>query len=775
MGPNVDSRALLKKRVAKVTTDPGVYRWLDAKGDVLYVGKAKNLRKRMQTYVAGKAKNSAWTEIMVRQIADFHVTVVKNELEAFMLESNLIKELKPKYNIMLKDDKGYVYVRISTHERYPRIEVVRRIGTDKAKYFGPFTTGSQMTERTIEMLDSILHFRACRVSLDALNADKPLSGSPCLDYQIGRCIGLCIGSVSEAEYMQRIKAVISFFRGNLTDTKKAAQAAMKEAAKDQKFERAARLRDALSFIEEMEKRQSISDTSGEDIDVFGLAARGGKWQAVILRQRDGRLVQELTFALRGDADTTAEAMTQLLAQFYNETTDLPSTILISEPLAEKAVLEEWLRTMKGTAVTIAVPERGRKSALLTMAMKNADEKVAEQFAAWEAEARKVEDALQGLTKIVGLSVLPKRIEGYDISHLGGTATVGSMVVFVDGKPKREHYRSFNITTVRDGDIDDYKSLAEVLRRRLKYLTDDLLTLTEKWKSEGVTIAKAKKAEEAFIIETSQKNSDKIGTDTITYKDYLVARQKDVVIGFGRIFTYPGGTVGLRSVWVADEMRGKGLGTLVVRSLLAKVKKGKVYAQVMPSLVEWYQELGFQEVREPPDVLKKKIEQWKQDHPAQTVGGIMVYIVHKKKPDPSFSSHPDLLLIDGGKGQLSAVVSVLQDMGLTIPVAGLAKREEEIFLPGQSLSERVPKDSEARFLLQRVRDEAHRFANAKREKRLESTIVKSALDETKGIGDITKEKLVQKFGSLAKAKNASDEELGKILSERQMEELRKSDK
>ncbi|MEQ1849301.1 MAG: excinuclease ABC subunit UvrC [Candidatus Peribacteraceae bacterium] len=768
-----ESKNLLSKRVSRVTTDSGVYRWLDKKGEVLYVGKAKNLRKRMHTYVAGKAKNSAWTEIMVRQIADFEVTVVKSELEAFMLESNLIKELKPKYNIMLKDDKGYVYVRVSTHERYPRVEIVRRIGTDKARYFGPFTTGSQITERTVEMLDSILRFRACGQSLDALNTGKTLAGTPCLDHQIGRCIGLCIGSVSEEEYLRRIKAVISFFRGNLADVKRETVLAMKAAAEDKKFEKAARLRDALSFIEDLEKRQSISDTSGEDIDVFGLAARAGKWQAVVLRQRDGRLIQELSFALRGDAETVPDALSQLIAQFYTETTDVPSMLLIGEPILDQEVLEEWLTGMKGTGVKIRVPERGRKSALLTMAEKNADEKVQQQFAAWESEARKVEDALAGLTKILSLSEKPKRIEGYDISHLGGTATVGSMVVFENGKPKREHYRSFNITTVREGDIDDYKSLAEVLRRRLKYLTDDLKTLEAKWQEKGVTIGKAKKAEQPFIVDTSTKNEDTISADNISYKDYLVVRAQDQIIGFGRLFAYDG-VMALRSVWLEERYRGQQLGAFLVRSLLAKVKKGKIYVQSMPSLVEWYQSLGFQIVREPPEVLRKKRELWQSSHPDQIAGEIMVYIVHKQKPEASFTSHPDLLLIDGGKGQLSAVVSVLDELEMTIPVAGLAKREEEIFLPGQSLPEVVPKDSEARFLLQRVRDEAHRFANSKREKRLAAVLTQSAVDDMAGIGDITKAKLVQKFGSLAKAKNASEEQLAEVLTERQLKEFRKSD-
>lgn len=767
-----DRLAVLRKRVSKVPRDPGVYRWLDQNGNILYVGKAKDLRSRMQSYVNDGPKRSAWNEIMVRQIHDFDVTVVRSEIEAFILESNLIKELQPKYNIMLKDDKSYVYVCISTHERYPRIEVTRRMA-EKGKSFGPFTTGAKATNETLAMLDSILHFTACKKSLDLLNEGKELTGAPCLDFQIGKCCGLCIGAVSEEEYRKRIDQVVSFFRGNFTDIKRQAVERMQQCAKEQKFEKAARARDTVKFIESLEERQAISDTSGEDADVFGIALRHGKGQAVLLRQRDGKLVGQVAFVLKGEADSPAEAMAQFLPQYYMETQDIPDVIILRDELPEKTAMEEWLRQARGKAVRIVTPERGRKSKLLDMAERNAAEKVEQQFAAWEAETKKVEDALSGLTALLGLASLPRRIEGYDISHLGGTATVGSMVVFVNGKPKRDHYRSFNMRTVKEQDIDDYKSLGETLRRRLKYLTDDLKTVTARFKEKGIVLGKAKKAEQKILEEISAAHPNDIGSDDIKYKDYVVARKGEEIVGFCRLYTYPGSVVTLRSVWVKEEERGQKLGHALIRTVLAGVKKGKVYVHISKSsLLEYYAELGFQQIETPPDVLALKLQNWQKAHPGADSGMILLYLASKQKPDASLTERPDLLLIDGGKGQLGVIVDVLKELNLQIPLASLAKREEEIFVPGNPVSLLVQEGSSARFLLQRIRDEAHRFANDRRERRLESALFRSKLDDVPGIGTETKSALLKKFGSADAAIATTDEDLLSVLTQSQLAALRK---
>lgn len=770
--PKPDSRqAVLRRRVAKVPGEPGVYRWLDADKNVLYVGKAKNLKKRMTTYVQDGVKRSAWTEMMVRQIADFEVTVLTSELEAFIFESNLIKQLKPKYNIMLKDDKGYVYVRIS-REEYPRIDVVRRLENDGARYFGPFL-GARSTHQTIEMLDSILRFRACKKSLDLLNDSKEMPGTPCLDQQIGKCCGLCIGSVAKEDYRERVAVVERFFRGNVESVKKSAVDQMKQAAAEKKFERAARLRDVVKFIEDLEKRQIVSDASGENADVFGIALSHGKIQVVLLRERDGKVVEQMAFALKGEAENSVHAMGQFLPQYYEETQDLPDAIILSEALPEAELLTAWLSQRKGKNVRIIVPERGKKSKLLEMAERNAEEKVQQQFAAWEAEIKTVEGALSELASLTHLSGSPRRIEGYDISHLGGTATVGSMVVFVNGKPKREHYRSFNMKTVQEGAIDDYKSIKETLRRRLNYLTDDVKTQTARLKEQGIIIGKAKKADQKNIEEISKSHASDIGTDAIFAKDYVVAKAKDEIVGFCRFVKFGDELPMIRSLWVRQDQRGSKLGQTLIRTHLSRVKKGKVYLHCgKESLVEYYAEIGFQVVNEPPELLTKKLADWAKAHPGQSPGIVMVYIASKQKPDVSFTDRPDLLLIDGGKGQLSAAVEALEALGLSIPVVGLAKREEEMFLPGESTPLIVPAGSPARFLLQRVRDEAHRFANARREKRLDLAMTHSKLDEVPGIGDQTRPALLKRFGSADGVIEATDSDLLTVLTQSQLTELRK---
>lgn len=763
--------ATLRKRVAKVPTDPGVYRWLDSDGKILYVGKAKNLKNRMQTYVQDGLKRSPWTEIMVRQIADFDITVVRSELEALVLEANIIKEMQPKYNVLLKDDKGYVYVRATLKDAYPRVEVVRRIEQDSAKYFGPFTSGSKATEETLSMIDGIVHFRACKGSLDALNAGKTLTKNPCLDYQIGKCSGLCVGTVTKEEHRARIDQVVSFFRGNFSSIKKCTQEEMQALAKEKKFERAARLRDVLRFIEGLEERQVVADTSGDDADIFGTALRHGRVHVVLLRQRGGKVIEQLGFPLKGEAETVAEVLTQFLPQYYGKTDDIPPSIILSDAPDDAGVIEAWLKEKRGTSVKIHVPERGKKSQLLLMAERNAQEKVEQQFAAWEAETKKIEGALGGLQTLLGLPHLPKRIEGYDISHLGGSATVGSMVVMVNGKPKREHYRSFNMKTVIEGEIDDYKSLAETLRRRLKYLAHTKKHEDTELALRGLVISKARKADQKVIEKIIADSAPMLGSDGIDYKHFIIARRDTDIFGMAQLYSYPDSVQAIRTVWVADSERGHRLGQLLVRRLLRDITKGKVYAIIPPNLEEYYGELGFQLAKQGPDVLEKLLGDYQKIDVSGVRGIIVLFQAKDHKIDESFSSIPDLLLIDGGKGQLSAVVDVLKEMHLDIPVAGLAKREEEIFVPGQSYPLLVKEGSEPRFLLQRLRDEAHRFANDRRERRLTVAMTASKLDAVPGIGDAIRITLFKKFGSADAVISASDEALREVLSEQQVKSLR----
>lgn len=766
----------LRKRVAAAPTSPGVYRWLGADGTVLYVGKAKHVRNRLRSYTAPGAKLDPWKAIMMKHVADVDITIVRTELEALILESNLIKELKPKYNIMLKDDKGYVYVRVAMQDDYPAVEVVRRLQDDGAKYFGPFL-GAYATNASLEMLDGILHYRACRKSLDALNHPTPGSakvlGTPCLEYQIGKCCGLCIGAVAQQEYRERIEEVQRFFRGNFQSVQKRAEAAMLDAAAHKKFERAARLRDVLKFIAELESKQVVSDASGENADVFGIAFRHSKIHVVLLRERDGKVIEQVHFALKGEADTPAEAMGQFLPQYYTDTQDIPDLVIVRDPLPEDDLLSRWLAEKRGKAVHIRVPERGKKSKLLELAEQNAEEKVRQQFAVWEAELRKAEDAVQSLQKLLGLPHVPKRIEGYDISHMGGAETVGSMVVFENGKPKRQHYRSFNIASVKRGDIDDYQSLAEVLKRRLKYVAFDLKSDLERLRKAGIDIGKARKPEQKAIEAVLSEHPDHMDDDAVRYSEFVVARAESAIVGVAQLAHYTPSIRVVQYVWSAENADAR-IQPILIRALLAALEKGKAYALVDPALEERYAQLGFRHVLDAHAELNDRVQQLARKHPDEAQRIVLSYDVRKEKPDESFASFPDVVLVDGGKGQLGAVHDVVRGLGLEhrIVLASLAKREEEIFVPGNPAPLSVPAGDPAQFLLQRIRDESHRFANERRKKRATKNTFASALDDIDGIGPQLKKELLLRFGSVDRIREADDDALRAILNEKQLDALRK---
>jgi len=801
--------AELKKRVAKLTTKPGVYRWLDARGTVLYIGKAKNLRNRVRTYLLQDPAMGPWKLALMKQAADLEVTVTNSELEALILETNLIKQKKPKYNVLMKDDKNYVYVRISLAETFPRIELVRRPLKDKAQYFGPYLSATEIRE-TLGTLRRVFPYRNCKMEIECVPSPPPSPPpggggeklvahtlpppgegtgmgektpvtvthrdrpTPCLDYHIKQCCAPCIGSVAPDEYLNiAIEGVVDFLKGKTEDAVALLKTRMIAAASDRKFEQAAKIRDALKMIERLQEKQIVSDTSGEDADIFGVAVETSRAHVVLLKERNGKVIDESSFTLLSHEQTAAEVLEQFLPQYYADAPEVPPLLILAEELEERPLLERWLTEIRGTKVMIHVPERGKKNKLLELAEENAHEKVQQYETSWEAAARNVEDALKELKDRLVLSAAPKRIEGYDISHLGGTETVGSMSVFVDGKPKNDQYRSFTLKTIAEHDVDDYRSLQEVLKRRLLHLTTDLGQEEREWKKQGITFGKVRKAEQKSILQIHKEHYQEINNQDIDFKRYLVARKDNItIIGFCRIVEHIGGYKELKSLWVHDDERGQKLGQFLVRKLLSLQKKTKkMYIAAKAALVEYYNEIGFREIQNAPNIiLKKHLKAAKKK--GVPPGVMMVYIfAEQKKDDVSLGARPDLLLIDGGKGQLSAVVSVLKELNLSIPIIGLAKKEEEIFIPGRSIPLSFAKDSPARFLLMRLRDEAHRFANAHRESRLKKRAVFSALDALPGVGPQTRVKLLRRFGSLEAVKAASDEELSKILSQAQLKTLR----
>ncbi|MFA7682004.1 MAG: excinuclease ABC subunit UvrC [Candidatus Peribacteraceae bacterium] len=765
----------LRKRIAKVPESPGVYRWKDKHDTTIYIGKAKNLRNRLRSYVQKEnASLGPWKMNMLKHIANFDITVTNNELEALVLETNLIKENKPKYNVLMKDDKSYLYVQIS-RDPYPIVDIVRRGVADGTIGFGPFTSAYDIRQ-TIDMLHLVFPYKACRKSLEALNRatekgeDVGLfdeKSSPCLEQQIGQCCGLCVGAITQEQYRKSIEEIMSFLKGNHAKAKEKLREKMGDAAAQKKFEKAAAYRNALQTIEHMQQKQLASDTSGEDVDIIGIAVTNGNALAVMFRQRNGQVIDDQSFTLAGTAETSAHALEQFITQFYGATPDIPPIIVVGEDLEESALLEKWLSRERGKNVELRTAERGRKSQLLQLAQKNAEEKLKAQETKWEAAAKNIESALEELKEILALPEIPKRIEGYDISHLSGTETVGSMSVCKNGKAANDQYRSFTIRTVKEGEVDDYKALEEVLRRRLLHLIRNVKEEERQWKEREVTFGKARKAE-AGILENIIKNDPTLSFLHVNNKDFLVARKEKEIVACARIFDHKDGTRELMSVWVHPNFRGQKLGQFLCRKLLFKEKK-KVYAGCRTALNEYYDEIGFQPIRSAPKTLASGVEalekQLKEPHI------VVMYDPKQHKPDTSLTEHPDLLVIDGGKGQLSTAVKVLKELKLEIPVIGLAKREEEVFIPGNSHPILFQKDSQAKFLLMRLRNEAHRFANALREKKGHKAAIHSMLDDVPGIGPILRTKLLKRFGSVDAMRAASDKELREILTEEQQKSLR----
>ncbi len=441
---NDDRLEILRKRVLELPEEPGVYKWIDARGTILYIGKAKSIRKRMSSYIQDGVKRSAWTEMLVRQIADFDTTIVSSELEALILETNLIKHHRPKYNILMKDDKNYVYVRIS-NDLYPRIDVVRKMENDGARYFGP-KTSAENTRKTLSFLRTLFPFRTCKMGIDTrmkneeyphpsllpkgegivqtpyrasltrfpldvtcIDRDRP---TPCIDHHIKQCLGPCIGAIEPEEYQrQAIDGIIAFFEGKYQAIEEMLQKKMADAVSEKKFEKAATIRDQLKEIRASQEKQMISDTSNEDADIIGAALLRNRASIVILRERGGKIIEEQNLILQGEADSIAEVLTQFLPQYIETISDIPKLIIIGEEPEERDMLETWLQEKTSKRTKLHVPERGKKSRLLLLAEKNADWKLKQTEAKWQAEERRTEDALQELQTILSLPHSPKRIEG----------------------------------------------------------------------------------------------------------------------------------------------------------------------------------------------------------------------------------------------------------------------------------------------------------------------------------------------------------------------------
>ena len=600
--------ALLKALPAK----PGVYIFKNANGRIIYVGKAALLRNRVRSYFGSTHAFEAKTRRLVAQIADIEFILTGSEQEALLLEATLVKRHQPFYNVRLKDDKHYPYLKIDVTEDWPRVQITRRISSDGSRYFGPFASAGSV-RRTLDLVKKLFPWRSCTKEI---TGDDP---RPCLEYFIHRCIGPCASLCSKEEYDTVIRQTIMFLEGRTDEITRDLRRQMQKASADLEYERAARLRDQVQAIDRTTERQVMEVRDRTDMDVFGLAREEQEAYVQVFFVRKGLLIGRDIFQLDGTVDETdAEILRSFVEQFYESAPYVPARVLLPVKIDDADLIAQWLTQRRGErpngrragAVRVMVPTRGEKRMLVQRAVDNARESLQQARAKWMADRGKTDEALQQLQDELELPSLPKRIECYDISNIQGTSAVGSMVVFEDGTPKKSEYRRFRIKGV-DGQ-NDFAMMQEVLRRRF-------------WR----------------------------------------ARRQS-------------------------------------------------------------QEEGANE------------------------GG---------EYDESFGAMPDFVIVDGGKGQVSAAHDAMRNLGIgQIPLAGLAKRFEELFVVGVSEPVVLDRKSQALYLVQRIRDEAHRFAITYHRNVRKKSGLRSALDDVPGVGPKRKRALLRKFGSLKGVRDASADEI-----------------
>ena len=609
----MDISEKLQGILATLPAKPGCYIYRNAEGTIIYVGKAISLKNRVRSYFHSDSSHDAKTRRLVRDIVDIEWIVVGSELEALILEMNLIKKHRPKYNIRLKDDKRYPYIKVHWNEAFPKITVTRQMDEDGSRYFGPYTSAWAVYQ-TLEALRRIFPYLTCDREITGL--DK----RACLYFDIKLCTAPCIGAVSQAGYRQMISDLMEFLSGHSEDIVTRLEAEMLKASEEMRFEKAAAVRDQLKAVRSIIERQKIVFASDyKDSDVLAMARTDGEACVQIFFIRGGKLIGREYFILEGTEDTdNQEVMTEFLKQFYTEAANIPEQVMIPEEIKmeEASIISQWLKSKRGGhKVELFVPKDGQPHDLVEMAAENASETLQALRAQWQADAHKQEQALGELQSALKLSAPPNRIECYDVSHTQGVATVGAMIVFEQGTPAKNLYRKFNIDSTSIGAPDDFASMEEMLTRRFR-----------RWK-------------------------------------------------------------------------------------------------------------GSQETESTPG----------------------------SKKDASFSFLPDLIIIDGGKGQLGRVVKVLEQFGLfdKVPVIGLAKQEEEIFFPHNSQPLLLPRHSQSLYLVQRIRDEAHRYGITAHRARRTKQGLASQLDSIPGIGPARRKALLKHFGSMDKIKEATLEELAAV--------------
>lgn len=442
------------EKVRNLTTQPGVYLWKNAQGQIIYVGKAVNLRNRVRSYIRHDARRAPKVAAMMSHAADVETIVVANEMEALILENTLIKKHHPRYNIMLRDDKTYPYIKVTLQEDYPRIFMTRRVSHDGARYFGPFANGLAV-HRVLKLMQRAFRIRSCRT----MQADRP-----CLQYHLHHCDAPCVHYITKGAYHELVQQAVEILEGRNTEMMRQLQDQMEDAAAQLEFEKAAMYRDQIEAVKVIQEQQNIQTIGGGDMDVLGFAADAGQICVQIYTIRQGRLLGRETFTLENSMDETSGALTAaVLDQYYTENMFIPKEIVVAsvDDLEEHA---HRLSLLKRQRVDISIPQRGIKKKLLSMAEDNARVLLEQRRLQWQHDTDKTSGAVEALARVLDLPRLPERMECFDISHTQGIETVASMVVFEHGRPAKKEYRRFKLKTVQ-GKPDDFKSMAEIMGRR----------------------------------------------------------------------------------------------------------------------------------------------------------------------------------------------------------------------------------------------------------------------------------------------------------------------
>lgn len=684
----------LKKVIENIPQQPGVYNFIDSEGDVLYIGKAKNLRKRVKSYFQNSKNHSGRIKSLVSKIEDIEVTVVSSELEAILLETNLIKEVKPRYNIMMRDDKNFVYIKVTQNEDFPRVTLVRKVLKDGALYFGPKGVTNK-ARKTLSVLKKIFPYRHCNLEIEVVDeknvVTKKSTKFPCLDYHIKRCIAPCIGNCTKEEYGKIIDQIIRFLQGKTSEITETLVREMQEAAANKQFERAAKLRDKLQAVEEISKRQVITGVNREDIDAVNYSESLGRIYFTLFVIRGGKLINQENFIFKSNyesgrdekkdasGNSREEVLEAFLKQYYEKTGDLPTEILLPHQIENNELISEWLSVTRKRKVVLNFPQKGEKYKILKLARDNAENFAKQSKVKWQTDEAKMKLAMKELQEKLELKKAPRRMECYDISHISGTNQVASMVVFINGAAAKKKYRRFKIRTVPEGKPDDYAAIFEVLKRRLLYLKES---------STSVKLRKTAKKDNDAVCKLIKKKKCKAG-------DYFKAELNEKIIA---VFKYEK----LDDLEYFHNLKFKknpspGAADLIT-AFVKKATKNRVYVSIAKKNIEILEKAGFQKIKKLPDGIKVK-------------RGEECLLLNKSKyaTEKGFAEKPDLILIDGGKGQLTQGIKIMKEFNLDIPIASLAKKFEDVFIPGRKGPVALDKDSEGLYLLQQIRDEAHRFA------------------------------------------------------------------